>query len=148
MTAVQQKADLLAGQLDAPLLPGCASAERPTVPDAVARLRALAREPVAVASCLLAPGHFQDQISRSEADWVTEPLGGHPALAGIVIDGTAQPPRAGRRSCYASCRIVPASATAGLPPRGVRRASRSPFETSHRRNPGEGAWQLLTQPQI
>jgi sirohydrochlorin ferrochelatase len=42
--------------------------------------------PVAVASYLLAPGHFHDQLAGSGADWVTAPLGGHPALAGLVID--------------------------------------------------------------
>ncbi len=39
-----------------------------------------------MASYLLAPGYFQDQLSRSGADWVTEPLGDHPALAGLAID--------------------------------------------------------------
>jgi sirohydrochlorin ferrochelatase len=52
----------------------------------VADLRERTRQPVAVASYLLAPGHFQDQLYASGADWVTEPLGGHPALAGLVID--------------------------------------------------------------
>jgi uroporphyrin-III C-methyltransferase / precorrin-2 dehydrogenase / sirohydrochlorin ferrochelatase len=41
---------------------------------------------VAIASYLLAPGHFQDQLAHVGARWVTGPLGGHPALAGLVID--------------------------------------------------------------
>jgi sirohydrochlorin ferrochelatase len=56
------------------------------VPEAVAELRQRTGRPVAVASYLLAPGHFQDQLVSSGADWVTEPLGGHPALAGLVIE--------------------------------------------------------------
>jgi uroporphyrin-III C-methyltransferase / precorrin-2 dehydrogenase / sirohydrochlorin ferrochelatase len=39
-----------------------------------------------VATYLLAPGHFHDQLQRAGARWVTAPLGGHPALAGLVID--------------------------------------------------------------
>jgi sirohydrochlorin ferrochelatase len=56
------------------------------VPEAVARLREQTGGPVAVASYLLAPGHFQDQLAGAGADWVTAPLGGHPAVAGLVID--------------------------------------------------------------
>jgi sirohydrochlorin ferrochelatase len=83
---VQKQADLLADQLRAPVVCAFATAARPTVPEAVAGLRERTGQPVAVASYLLAPGHFQDQLYASGADWVTEPLGGHPALAGLVID--------------------------------------------------------------
>jgi sirohydrochlorin ferrochelatase len=41
---------------------------------------------VAVASYLLAPGHFHDHLADSGADWVTAPLGAHPAIAALVID--------------------------------------------------------------
>ncbi len=50
------------------------------------QLREQTGMPVAVASYLLAPGHFQDQLSASGADWVTDPLGDHPAMAGLVLD--------------------------------------------------------------
>lgn len=83
---VGKQADLLAGRLSAPVLAAFASAAVPTVPDAVAELRARTGRPVAVASYLLAPGQFQDQLAGSGADWVTAPLGGHPALAGLVIE--------------------------------------------------------------
>jgi sirohydrochlorin ferrochelatase len=63
-----------------------ATAAEPTVPAAVSELRKRTGGPVAVASYLLAPGNFQDQLRDSGADWVTEPLGSHPALAGLVID--------------------------------------------------------------
>jgi sirohydrochlorin ferrochelatase len=83
---VQKQADLLAERLGVAVVGAFASAARPTVPEAVAGLRERTGGPVAVASYLLAPGHFQDQLHDSGADWITEPLGGHPALAGLVIE--------------------------------------------------------------
>ncbi len=83
---VRQQADLLASALDAPVLAAFATSPQPAVSQAVASLRSRTGGPVAVASYLLAPGQFQDQLAGSGADWVTEPLGGHPALAGLVID--------------------------------------------------------------
>jgi sirohydrochlorin ferrochelatase len=85
-TDVEKQAGLLAEQLGVPVLAAYLSAATPTVPEAVARLRAESGLPVAVASYLLAPGHFQDQLADCGADWVTAPLGDHPALAGVVID--------------------------------------------------------------
>ncbi len=69
-----------------PVLGAFATASRLTVPEAVAELRERTGQPVAVASYLLAPGYFQDQLHESGADWVTKPLGDHPAMAGLVID--------------------------------------------------------------
>ena len=86
MTDVDQQAALLAEALEVPVAAGYLSAVRPTVREAVAQLRETTGKPVAIASYLLAPGHFQDQLSGCGADWVTESLGGHPALAGLVID--------------------------------------------------------------
>ena len=83
---VRKQADLLAERLGAPVVGAFATAVPPSVPEAVAELRDRTGQPVAVASYLLAPGHFQDLLQESGADWVTEPLGGHPALAGLVID--------------------------------------------------------------
>jgi sirohydrochlorin ferrochelatase len=92
---VRKQADLLAERLGVPVVGAFATAARPTVPEAVADLRERTGQPVAVASYLLAPGHFQDLLHESGADWITEPLGGHPALAGLVIDRyrTAASPR-------------------------------------------------------
>jgi sirohydrochlorin ferrochelatase len=84
--AVRQQADLLADRLGVPVVAAFASAAAPSVQDAVAELRERTGRPVAVASYLLAPGQFQDQLADSGADWLTEPLGGHPAVAGLVID--------------------------------------------------------------
>ena len=85
-TEVEQQAELLAERLSVPVLAAFATAARPTVPEAVAHLRGQTGGAIAVASYLLAPGHFQDQLADSGADWVTAPLGGHPAVAGLVID--------------------------------------------------------------
>jgi sirohydrochlorin ferrochelatase len=85
-TGVRQQAELLAERLGVLVTAAFASAAPPTVPEAVADLRARTGGPVAVASYLLAPGQFQDQLAASGADWVTEPLGGHPAVAGLVIE--------------------------------------------------------------
>jgi sirohydrochlorin ferrochelatase len=83
---VHKQADLLAERLRVPVVGAFATAALPTVRQAVTDLRNRTRQPVAVASYLLAPGHFQDSLHESGADWITEPLGGHPALAGLVID--------------------------------------------------------------
>lgn len=83
---VRKQADLLAAALDVPVIAAFASCTPPTVAQAVADLRERTSGPVAVASYLLAPGQFQDQLTACGADWVTEPLGGHPALAGLVIE--------------------------------------------------------------
>ena len=83
---VSAQADLLAAHLGVPVRAAFLSAAEPTVTTAVDELRARTGGPVAIASYLLAPGQFQDQLARCGADFVTGPLGGHPALAGIVID--------------------------------------------------------------
>jgi sirohydrochlorin ferrochelatase len=83
---VEIQAKLLAGELDVEVLPAYAAAGAPTVPDAVAALRQRTGGPVAVASYLLAEGHFHDSLAKSGADWITEPLGAHPAVAALIID--------------------------------------------------------------
>ncbi len=83
---VAAQADLLAGELDVPVTAAFAATGRPTVEDAVAELRASAGGPVAVASYLLAPGLFHESLAKAGADWVTAPLGDHPAVAALIID--------------------------------------------------------------
>jgi sirohydrochlorin ferrochelatase len=82
----RQQAALLAERRSAPVVAAFGSAATPSVPEAVADMRERTGGPVAVASYLLAPGRFQDQLANSGADWVTAPLGGHPAVAGLVIE--------------------------------------------------------------
>jgi len=83
---VQAQADLLGNELGVPVTVGFAAAGRPTVGEAVADLRARTGQPVAVAAYLVAPGQFHDRLAESGADWVTAPLGDHPAVAALIID--------------------------------------------------------------
>jgi sirohydrochlorin ferrochelatase len=83
---VSKQADLLADRLGVPVTAAFATAAEPSVRDAVAELREQTGKPVAIASYLLAPGQFQDQLAECGADWVTAPLGGSPALAALVIE--------------------------------------------------------------
>jgi sirohydrochlorin ferrochelatase len=80
------QAELLSQALAVQVQVAFAAAGEPTVPDAVADLRASTGAQVAVASYLLAPGHFHDQLAASGANWVTAPLGDHPAVAALIID--------------------------------------------------------------
>jgi sirohydrochlorin ferrochelatase len=83
---VQAQANLLASALGVPVVVGYAAVGEPTVSEAVADLRARTGRPVAVATYLLAPGQFHDRLAASGADWVTAPLGDHPAVAALIID--------------------------------------------------------------
>ncbi len=93
---VAAQALLLSEELAVPVTVGYAAAGHPSVRTAIACLRVSTGRPVAVASYLLAPGHFHDQLAYSGADWVTAPLGDHPAVAALIIDRyrtAAQPHR-------------------------------------------------------
>ncbi|MGI9008212.1 MAG: hypothetical protein ACR2FU_18795, partial [Streptosporangiaceae bacterium] len=81
-----KQADLLAAELNTSVTAAFAAAGEPEVAGAVARVRAATRGPVAVASYLLAPGVFADRLAGCGADWVTGPLGDHPAVAALIID--------------------------------------------------------------
>jgi len=83
---VEAQAKLLATELGVQVAAAFAASGRPTVPKAVADLREATGGPVAIASYLLAPGHFHDQLAKSGAEWVTDPLGDHPAVAALIID--------------------------------------------------------------
>jgi sirohydrochlorin ferrochelatase len=85
-TEVAAQADLLAVELGVPVAAAFAAAGQPSVAEAVSELRARTGGPVAVATYLLAPGQFYDKLAESGADWVTEPLGDHPAVAALIID--------------------------------------------------------------
>ncbi len=83
---VRSQAAMLADELGAEVVVAFAAAGLPTVPDAVAELRARTGGPVAVATYLLAPGLFHDRLADAGADWVSAPLSDHPAVAALVID--------------------------------------------------------------
>lgn len=59
---------------------------RPSVPEAVAQLRAAGAAGVAIASYLLAPGYFHDQLSLAGADRVSEPLLPSDLLAHLALE--------------------------------------------------------------
>jgi sirohydrochlorin ferrochelatase len=83
---IAAQADLLGTERGAPVTAAFAASGQPSVEDAVAALRQKTGGPVAIASYLLAPGLFHDRLAKSGADWVTAPLGDHPAVAALVID--------------------------------------------------------------
>ena len=82
----RRQAALLASRWTAPVLTGYLSACRPSVREAVAALRKQTLRPVAVATYLLSPGFFHDQLRLSGAAWVSAPLGDHPSVARLVLE--------------------------------------------------------------
>ncbi|SEC53358.1 Sirohydrochlorin ferrochelatase [Streptomyces sp. 2224.1] len=82
----ERTAQLLSARLGGmPVLPAYASATAPTVPDAVAALRARGHDRIAVASCFTAPGRFATQCAAAAPGPASAPLGDHPALARLVL---------------------------------------------------------------
>lgn len=79
-------AALLETLLGVPVREGYLSAASPTVAEAVAGLRADGHARVVVASYLLAPGYFNDQLHKAGADAVSEPLGAHPEVVALIVD--------------------------------------------------------------
>ncbi|KAB1981217.1 sirohydrochlorin chelatase [Streptomyces triticiradicis] len=73
------------GEPAVPVPPAYCSAARPTVPEAVAGLRAAGHRRVAVATHLLAPGRFSGELRDAGAWAVAEPLGAHPRIARLVV---------------------------------------------------------------
>ncbi|MFJ9520422.1 CbiX/SirB N-terminal domain-containing protein [Kitasatospora sp. NPDC101801] len=61
------------------------SAAGPTVPAALATLRAQGHRRIAVATHLLAPGRFTDALADTAAWAVSAPLADHPLVARIVL---------------------------------------------------------------
>ncbi|YAL82964.1 sirohydrochlorin chelatase [Dermacoccaceae bacterium W4C1] len=83
--AVREVAQLLARQRVGKVLPAYGSAAAPTVPQAVAQLRAAGAERVVVASYLLGEGFFRRRFAESGADLVTAALGAQPGLADLAV---------------------------------------------------------------
>lgn len=83
-TDVERMAELLSQRLRRTVTAAYATASAPLIAAAVADLRA-AGVRVAVASYLLAPGHFHDRIRAVGADVVSAPLLPHPAIAELVL---------------------------------------------------------------
>jgi sirohydrochlorin ferrochelatase len=83
---VEDTADLLQRTWAGPVTTGYGAAAHPAVPDAVAAARRGGAEQVAVASYLLAPGHFHDKLAGAGADVVTAPLLPDGRLAAVLLD--------------------------------------------------------------
>ncbi|KYH45483.1 sirohydrochlorin chelatase [Branchiibius sp. NY16-3462-2] len=82
--APQQAARELAERLGRPVTVGYGASAEPNVPEAVRAARD-GNPRVVVASYLLAPGYFHDQLQKAGADVVTEPLGPDPRLAALIV---------------------------------------------------------------
>lgn len=89
---VEEMGRLLAERLGREVSVGFAYAATPTVRDAVAAVRErqargeLSGSRVAVASYVLAPGHFHDLVAAAGADVLAAPLGAHELVAEIVLE--------------------------------------------------------------
>jgi sirohydrochlorin ferrochelatase len=83
---VEDTADLLQRSWAGAVTTGYGSAASPTVPDAVLAARRAGAERVAVASYLLAPGHFHDKLTGTGADLVTAPLLPDERIAAVLLD--------------------------------------------------------------
>jgi sirohydrochlorin ferrochelatase len=89
-----------------PVVPAYASAAAPTVPDAVAALRARGLHRIAVASYFTAPGRFAAQCAGAAPWTASAPLGAHPAMARLVLARHA----AGAAALAATPHLLPAVA--------------------------------------
>ena len=80
----------------APVTVGYLAAADPTVAEAVAQARHdHPAQPIAIASYLLAPGHFAGRLATAGADHIAAPLAPHPALADLALrrfDQALSPP--------------------------------------------------------
>lgn len=83
---VHAAADAVARAVGRPARAGFVTAATPTVPDAVAALRAAGHRRVVIASYLLAPGLFSERLHDAGADAVSPPVGVHPLLVEAIVD--------------------------------------------------------------
>ena len=86
---VRAAAAELSGLVQRPVVPGFLTAAEPSVPAAVAGLRAAGHSRVAVATYLLAPGVFADRLHSVGADVISAPIGVHPLVVDAVITAFA-----------------------------------------------------------
>jgi len=68
-----------------PVSTGFGAKATPSVRDAVAVARGAGCPAVALASYLLAPGYFHDQLAKAGADTISAPLLPHPTIADIAL---------------------------------------------------------------
>lgn len=89
-------ADRLRLRWGGPVRIGYAAGPEPSVKESVAAAREYGETVVAVASYLLAPGHFQDTLATAGADYVTGPLAPDPRLVSLIVERYTEA-AAGRR---------------------------------------------------
>jgi sirohydrochlorin ferrochelatase len=89
LAEVAAAAGALAALIGRPVVPAFLTVAEPSVPDAVAALRAAGHTTVAVASYLLAPGVFADRLDEVGADLVSAPIGAHPLVVQAVLSAYA-----------------------------------------------------------
>lgn len=82
---VEQVAEHLRGLRPGPVVVGYGASAQPDVPTAVRQARQATGGSVAIASYLLAPGHFHDRLGAAGADLVTQPLGADPELVQLAL---------------------------------------------------------------
>ncbi|MDQ4501682.1 CbiX/SirB N-terminal domain-containing protein [Sinomonas sp. ASV322] len=83
---VERLADMLRHLVPNRILAAYGASAEPSVPDAVAELRAEEVGRVVVASYLLAPGYFHDQLAKAGADVVAAPLLPAAEVAEIALE--------------------------------------------------------------
>ncbi len=83
---VRAAAAALSRAVNRPAVAGFVTAASPTVAEAVAQVRAAGHRRVAIASYLLAPGRFSEQLLLAGADAVAAPIGVHPLLVDLIVD--------------------------------------------------------------
>ncbi len=83
---VEELADQLRALRPNKIVAAYGASAKPSVPDAVAALRGERTGRVVIASYLLAPGFFHDQLAKAGADLVTAPLLPSPVLADIALE--------------------------------------------------------------
>jgi sirohydrochlorin ferrochelatase len=108
-------AELLGARLGVRVVPACASAAAPTVPDAVADLLSRGRDRIAVSSYFAAPGRFAARIAAQAPGVVAAPIGAHPALARLLLhrydEALAGQPQSA--TAFGAAAAVPVSVSAG-----------------------------------
>ncbi|MEO3870854.1 CbiX/SirB N-terminal domain-containing protein [Nonomuraea sp. B12E4] len=82
---VRAAAHRLAVRLARPVTAAFAASGTPSLPEAMERLASTPAAPrVAIASYVLAPGHFHDRLATAGAGLVSDPLGADPDVAALI----------------------------------------------------------------
>ncbi|WP_043627970.1 sirohydrochlorin chelatase [Nonomuraea candida] len=81
---VRAAAHRLAVRLARPVTAAFASAGAPSLEEAMERLGSTSAARVAIASYVLAPGHFHDRLAAAGAGLVSDPLGADPDVAALI----------------------------------------------------------------